>query len=324
MKPELSDGAPPSSLFLLSDSGFINAEPFLTWLQHLASHTKPSADDPVLLILDTPECKCGENERPPRKHTDQRHRLARFSAGVTRPGIEPGSPWWEASSLTAQTSRPTRTTLLIVLSQFANRYSADFSGISRFSRPCIPALLHSHHFSPSSSLNISLENIRRLIDNARFPEDRPKPRAKRVWTEEQRRAVGGKTRNFWEGRKKKMTQKLKERKTGMQEARAVRASKNDGREGGYLEEWLEPQGVTNDSRKCSEVSVEERNDEKSEKTNTISRRKESDAVEMERIAAQVGCWSVWSIYLACSDRAGRWTRWCQLAPSPHSGSFPYP
>ncbi|KAJ8890602.1 hypothetical protein PR048_010111 [Dryococelus australis] len=32
------------------------------------------------------------------------------------------------------------------------------------------------------------ENIRRLIDNARFSEDRPKPRPKRVWTEEQRRA----------------------------------------------------------------------------------------------------------------------------------------
>lgn len=52
MKPELTDGAPSSSLFLLSDSGFINAELFLTWLQHFASHTKPSADDPVLLILD--------------------------------------------------------------------------------------------------------------------------------------------------------------------------------------------------------------------------------------------------------------------------------
>ncbi|KAJ8882498.1 hypothetical protein PR048_014309 [Dryococelus australis] len=33
-------------------SGSINAGLFLTWLQHFASHTKPSADDPILLIHD--------------------------------------------------------------------------------------------------------------------------------------------------------------------------------------------------------------------------------------------------------------------------------
>ncbi|KAJ8888165.1 hypothetical protein PR048_007652 [Dryococelus australis] len=50
-------------------------------------------------------------------------------------------------------------------------------------------------------------NIRQLIDNTIFPEDRPKPTPKRVWTEEQRRAVGEKKRKFWEGRKKKTNQK---------------------------------------------------------------------------------------------------------------------
>ncbi|KAJ8877596.1 hypothetical protein PR048_022051 [Dryococelus australis] len=47
----------------------------------------------------------GRNGRSPRKPADQRHRTVRFShagPGVTRPGIEPGSPLWEASRLTAQ------------------------------------------------------------------------------------------------------------------------------------------------------------------------------------------------------------------------------
>lgn len=52
MKPEIQDGAPPSSLFLLSDSGYMNADLFVIWLQHLFSHTKPTQDDPLLLILD--------------------------------------------------------------------------------------------------------------------------------------------------------------------------------------------------------------------------------------------------------------------------------
>ncbi|KAJ8866135.1 hypothetical protein PR048_033659 [Dryococelus australis] len=51
------------------------------------------------------------------------------------------------------------------------------------------------------------KNIRQLIDDTIFPEDRPKPSTKRVWTEEQRRAVGEKMRKSWEGRKKKTNQK---------------------------------------------------------------------------------------------------------------------
>ncbi|KAJ8880422.1 hypothetical protein PR048_016891 [Dryococelus australis] len=46
------------------------------------------------------------------------------------------------------------------------------------------------------------ENIRRLINNTRFPEDRPKPGPKRVWTEEQRRVVGENRRKFWERRRR--------------------------------------------------------------------------------------------------------------------------
>ncbi|KAJ8875098.1 hypothetical protein PR048_022989 [Dryococelus australis] len=62
-------------------------------------------------------------------------------------------------------------------------------------------------FGMTEELFNNRENIRRLIDNARYPEDRPKPRSKRVWTEEQRRAVGEEMRKFWEGRKKKTDQK---------------------------------------------------------------------------------------------------------------------
>ncbi|KAJ8892036.1 hypothetical protein PR048_004602 [Dryococelus australis] len=40
--------------------------------------------------------------RSPRKPADQRHDSHMQKSGVTRPGIEPGSPWREASSLTAQ------------------------------------------------------------------------------------------------------------------------------------------------------------------------------------------------------------------------------
>ena len=37
--------------YLLS-SGGMNAENFVKWMEHLISHAKPSADDPLLLILD--------------------------------------------------------------------------------------------------------------------------------------------------------------------------------------------------------------------------------------------------------------------------------
>ncbi|KAJ8895275.1 hypothetical protein PR048_000600 [Dryococelus australis] len=48
--------------------------------------------------------------RTPRKHANQWHRPARSprakNLGVTRPGIETGSPWWEASRVTAQPPQP--------------------------------------------------------------------------------------------------------------------------------------------------------------------------------------------------------------------------
>ncbi|KAJ8872792.1 hypothetical protein PR048_026408 [Dryococelus australis] len=46
------------------------------------------------------------NGRSQRKHADQRHCPATSENPVTRPGIEPGSPWWEASVLIAQPPWP--------------------------------------------------------------------------------------------------------------------------------------------------------------------------------------------------------------------------
>ncbi|KAJ8875099.1 hypothetical protein PR048_022990 [Dryococelus australis] len=55
--------------------------------------------------------KGGGEREIPRKPADQRHRPRRFPLrGVTPPGIEPGSPRWEASSLTAKPLLPPKIT----------------------------------------------------------------------------------------------------------------------------------------------------------------------------------------------------------------------
>lgn len=51
-KPELADGAPPGTILFTSDSGYINTDLFLEWLNHFQSHVKSSAEDPTLLVLD--------------------------------------------------------------------------------------------------------------------------------------------------------------------------------------------------------------------------------------------------------------------------------
>ncbi|KAJ8883801.1 hypothetical protein PR048_015656 [Dryococelus australis] len=115
-----------------------------------------------------------------------RHNSGMRRSGVTRLGIEPGSPWWEASRLTAQPRWPQNMLLtghgIVVVrlitshhgepssvpGVFEPRFShvrimSDdaagqrvFSWISRFSRLCIPALPHTHLASPSSCLKTSM------------------------------------------------------------------------------------------------------------------------------------------------------------------------
>ncbi|CAG4991639.1 unnamed protein product [Parnassius apollo] len=51
-KPELMYGAPEDSLQLVSDSGYMNSDLFIIWLNHFIKMVKPSKDEPALLILD--------------------------------------------------------------------------------------------------------------------------------------------------------------------------------------------------------------------------------------------------------------------------------
>lgn len=48
----LLHGAPPGSIQMCSDSGFINSDLYLDWLKHFQLSVKSSLEDPVLLILD--------------------------------------------------------------------------------------------------------------------------------------------------------------------------------------------------------------------------------------------------------------------------------
>jgi hypothetical protein len=48
----LTRGAPTGTFFKYQPSGWINCEIFMEWFEHFVSVTKPSASDPVLLIVD--------------------------------------------------------------------------------------------------------------------------------------------------------------------------------------------------------------------------------------------------------------------------------
>lgn len=52
MKVELQDGAPPGTVFACNPSGWMQTDIFNQWFDHFLNHTKPTIDDPVLLILD--------------------------------------------------------------------------------------------------------------------------------------------------------------------------------------------------------------------------------------------------------------------------------
>lgn len=52
MKDELKVGAPAGTLFKAHPSGWMQADLFVEWFRHFLLHTKPTHDDPVLLILD--------------------------------------------------------------------------------------------------------------------------------------------------------------------------------------------------------------------------------------------------------------------------------
>ncbi|KAJ8874992.1 hypothetical protein PR048_022882 [Dryococelus australis] len=96
---------------LSADIDFVSKAPlYLAQIVKNATKTMPAIR--IKTYKPTPECKGGLNGISPRKPADQWHRPARFPFCepplVTRPGIEPGSPLWEANNLTAQPPRPLR------------------------------------------------------------------------------------------------------------------------------------------------------------------------------------------------------------------------
>lgn len=52
MTEQLKKGAPPDSLFSCNPTGWMNANEFCKWFDHFVQHTRPTAENPVLLLLD--------------------------------------------------------------------------------------------------------------------------------------------------------------------------------------------------------------------------------------------------------------------------------
>lgn len=52
MHPSLKIGASPGAIVEISETGYINTELFIKWLQHFIAYVKPSAEEKVLLVLD--------------------------------------------------------------------------------------------------------------------------------------------------------------------------------------------------------------------------------------------------------------------------------
>lgn len=52
MKAELTEGAPPGSIFATHPSGWIQQNLFTAWMDHFIKITAPNKDNPVILILD--------------------------------------------------------------------------------------------------------------------------------------------------------------------------------------------------------------------------------------------------------------------------------
>lgn len=52
MTPTLQKNGPVGAIYKCSKNGWINGELYHDWLHHFVKHVKPTADDPVLLVLD--------------------------------------------------------------------------------------------------------------------------------------------------------------------------------------------------------------------------------------------------------------------------------
>jgi hypothetical protein len=52
MKPEMTSGAPPGTIFSTQEKGWVSNEGFVEWLKHFIKFVKPSKQSKVLLVLD--------------------------------------------------------------------------------------------------------------------------------------------------------------------------------------------------------------------------------------------------------------------------------
>jgi len=52
MKAELLDHSPPGSIAIPNESGWMQTEVFVQWFKHFLTHTNPTQERPVLLIMD--------------------------------------------------------------------------------------------------------------------------------------------------------------------------------------------------------------------------------------------------------------------------------
>lgn len=52
MQPHFMNNAPPGSLGVCNESGWMNAETFIKWLEHFIKNVRPSEDNQVLLLMD--------------------------------------------------------------------------------------------------------------------------------------------------------------------------------------------------------------------------------------------------------------------------------
>ena len=60
MADHLTRNGPPAAIYHCSDNGWITEDLFIEWLRHFAQVTKPSEDDPVLLIFDNHVSHCSQ------------------------------------------------------------------------------------------------------------------------------------------------------------------------------------------------------------------------------------------------------------------------
>lgn len=58
MAAHLIKNGPPEATYRCFDNGWITEDLFVEWLQHFECFTKPSKEDPVLLILDNHSSHC--------------------------------------------------------------------------------------------------------------------------------------------------------------------------------------------------------------------------------------------------------------------------